>query len=200
MRTLTKNELSAVGGGVIEEINVTGTRISGPGPIFNIGQALNDMATQAAIMEMAEMDSMNAEPPADGELLGDEANALEEATDLKLKDGTDLNPDKLVIKDPVTRAMFEKFAEELKKMNPNIEIRITGGDRFVDSSGAVRSSTTGEIIPNTSPTGYHVHGWAIDFGAFGATPTQVSQAAAAAGLREPAYYPNTNHWHVGRNP
>ena len=51
----------------------------------------------------------------------------------------------------------------LDKDLPNATIRVTAGDRYVDSNGNIRDSTTDKVSRSKAKSGQHLYGNAIDF-------------------------------------
>jgi len=82
--------------------------------------------------------------------------------------GLDVNYNGFVVNNPTVRAGLDRLDREL----PGKNIEVTGGDRFVDADGNVRSSTTGEIVDGTEPSTPHAEengSRAADFKVPGAT-------------------------------
>lgn len=58
-----------------------------------------------------------------------------------------------VISNPAVRSNLEKLNQALIDARgcDDFVLKVTGGDRFIDPQGNVRSSTTGEIVPGSDP-------------------------------------------------
>lgn len=97
--------------------------------------------------------------------------------------GQDVNPDNMVLNDKDTREKFEELVENLLALDPNVTIKISGGDRYQDANGVVRSSTDHSII-NAAPNGWHEYGKAVDFYVYSSVISndQVRQAGLDVGF------------------
>ena len=64
-----------------------------------------------------------------------------------------------VLQNPHVRANLERLNQEiinLGRADADFVLQVTGGDRYVDSAGNIRSATTGEIVRGATPTSPHL--------------------------------------------
>ena len=59
---------------------------------------------------------------------------------------------------------------------------MTGGNRYRDANGDIRSSTNGELIPNSAKYSKHLSGEAVDFYVTDTDDEDAAQAALNAGF------------------
>ena len=112
--------------------------------------------------------------------------------------GKNLNPVKYTLVNDDTRRAFEDFVENVQNIDPNAVFEITGGDRYIDSNGNIRSSTNHQIIPDAEPRSYHNINEGVDFGvSTTATDSQMRSAAIQAGFIEYDSKYADGHIHVG---
>ena len=74
----------------------------------------------------------------------------------------------IVLNDPAIRGQLESIDRAL----PGTDVIVTGGDRYIDSQGNIRSSSNNEIISNSAPTSLHLDGLAVDFALSNMSPTK----------------------------
>ena len=55
---------------------------------------------------------------------------------------------------------------------PYSDIIVTGGDRYIDNDGKIRSSSNNQLIPHSVPNSTHLYGIAVDFKISNMTPTK----------------------------
>ncbi len=55
---------------------------------------------------------------------------------------------------------------------PYSDIIVTGGDRYIDNDGKIRSSSNNQLIPHSAPNSTHLYGIAVDFKISNMTPTK----------------------------
>lgn len=197
MRELTEKEIEFVSGGTssgeagLEHIEVYGVRMDQSSWFYNpisIGQYLANNSPEEFEQYSQWYSQQYGEAfPSDGG----------SSTDL-IVNGQDVNPNDMVLENDDTREKFEELVENLLAIDPDATIVITGGDRYVDDEGNVRSSTNHEIVPNASQNGYHNYGLAVDFTVVSSviSNSQIQMAANDAGFG--GYddsYP-TGHIHV----
>lgn len=118
---------------------------------------------------------------------------------LETERGRDLNPlDMMLSKQATCEAIVVLFHEiEHLKGDDNFEFVITGGDRYRDPNGQIRSSTNFEIIWNSSDTTYHLNGAAVDVRIRGVSEEIVLAAWATTDFHG-GYVSNNygdGHWH-----
>ncbi|MFZ5503509.1 MAG: RHS repeat-associated core domain-containing protein [Pseudomonadota bacterium] len=73
--------------------------------------------------------------------------------------GLELSTGGYVLNNPQVTANLQALNQAIIKQglnNSNFQLTVTGGDRYRDAAGNVRSSTNNEIIPNASPTSPHL--------------------------------------------
>lgn len=74
----------------------------------------------------------------------------------------------IVVSNPLVRNALERLNATL----PNSDIIVTGGDRYIDKNGNIRSSSNNQIISNSAPKSTHLEGLAVDFEISNLTPTK----------------------------
>jgi RHS repeat-associated protein len=89
-----------------------------------------------------------------GYVLADPVNLVD-------SDGREIINDGFVISNPDIIQALEAIDSAL----PGTDIIITGGDRYLDSDGNIRSSSNNEIIPNSAQYSTHNMGLGVDFAA-----------------------------------
>jgi len=117
-----------------------------------------------------------------------------------------LNPDRYVLGNSQVR---ENVAEVYKGIvkevgNSDFEFQVTGGDRYIDAEGKVRSSTTGNL-EGKSLTSEHVitrGARGVDLRIRGVSDAVVRRAIGGTSFFPPntvppSRYPNVPHWHLG---
>jgi hypothetical protein len=75
----------------------------------------------------------------------------------------------------------------MDKTMPNGDIRVSGGDRYLDRDGNVRSATNNKVVPGsryTSPHLYENGARAVDIYVPGASDKEIKDAAKRAGFPE----------------
>lgn len=122
-----------------------------------------------------------------------------EEADLIADNGTDLNPRDMLLQNETTRAAFENFYNELLKIDSDFSLVITGGDRYFDENGNIRSSTNDGLIPGSSPNSLHLYGLGVDFSinGFGGSVSDIEATANATGFAEFVGGYSDGHLHVG---
>lgn len=117
-------------------------------------------------------------------------------TDL-IVNGQDVNPEDFVLANPETRYRFEQFAQRVLALDPSARIEITGGDRYRDADGVIRSSTNNSVVNDSAQRSQHLFGRAIDFGiTTSLSEDDIRAIAAAVGYDFVRRYPTTGHYHV----
>jgi len=114
-----------------------------------------------------------------------------------------------VISNPAVKSNLERLNQALIDARgcDDFVLKVTGGDRYIDADGNVRSSTDNSIIPGSdaSKTPHNVAkgGRAVDFTHEGVTDAEVDRALQEGTDFNPgetaheAEYPNAPHTHVG---
>ncbi|MCP4485971.1 MAG: RHS repeat-associated core domain-containing protein [Gammaproteobacteria bacterium] len=95
--------------------------------------------------------------------------------------GLDVNYNGFVVNNPKVRQALNNMDKNL----PGKNIDVTGGDRYIDSDGNVRSSTTGEIVPNSGQKSPHAQengARGVDVKVPGATNEEIKDAANKSGF------------------
>lgn len=73
----------------------------------------------------------------------------------------------------------------MAKLMPGRKIKVSGGDRYLDKDGNVRSATNNKIIPNSGPSSPHLYengARGVDIYIPGATRNEIKNAAEQAGF------------------
>ena len=65
----------------------------------------------------------------------------------------------IVLSNPVVKDQLDRIDKAL----PGTDVRVTGGDRYIDPDGNIRSSSNNNIIPNSAKKSQHLDGTAVDF-------------------------------------
>jgi len=105
-----------------------------------------------------------------------------------------------VIGSPETRERLGALDRSLS----NLDISITGGDRYRDN-GVIRSSSNNSIIPNSSNYSRHISGQAVDFRLqsggenINYTPSNLGGALNSSGFNNLITYP-TGRYHTDSDP
>ena len=74
----------------------------------------------------------------------------------------------IVLNNPAVNARLES----LDKALPYTDVIVTGGDRYRDTDGNIRSSSNNEIIPNSAQKSQHLEQSAVDFALSNMSPTR----------------------------
>ena len=83
-------------------------------------------------------------------------------------DGLEVKYGNIVLNDPAVRARLDSIDRAL----PGTDVIVTGGDRYRDKDGNIRSSSNDKIISNSSPTSKHLDNLAVDFALSNMSPTK----------------------------
>ena len=120
---------------------------------------------------------------------------------LVTEDGRDLNPRKLKLtKGELCDALLLLHKEIGRELgHTSFVFIVTGGDRYVDAKGVVRSSTNHEPVLDSKPDSMHVRFGAADVH-IGAAPTDAITRAVKRTPFAFGYVTNDykdKHWHLG---
>jgi hypothetical protein len=115
--------------------------------------------------------------------------------------GRELNPDGYVLTNSVLRSNIAQLYQEIvnKVGNDRFTFQVTGGDRYRDSEGAIRSATNNEVVTNSSPTSPHLQergARAADLRIQGVSDATVNDAAKKTDLNPPTRGYEDGHTHV----
>jgi hypothetical protein len=98
--------------------------------------------------------------------------------------------------------LYENIAKEAG--NTEFEFQVTGGDRYIDADGKIRSSTTGELVGQSRTSEHLITRGArgVDLRIRGVSDAVVRRAVGGtsffpANTVPPSRYPNEPHWHLG---
>lgn len=88
--------------------------------------------------------------------------------------------------------------------NSDFEFQVTGGDRYIDAGGNIRSSTTGELVGQSRTSEYLITRGArgVDLRIRGVSDAVVRRAIGGTDFFPPntippSRYPDAPHWHLG---
>jgi hypothetical protein len=73
-----------------------------------------------------------------------------------------------VVSNPKVRNALDRMDKAL----PGTDVIVTGGDRYYDDEGNIRSSSNHEIIPNSAPYTSHLANVGVDFALSNMTPSK----------------------------
>ena len=78
--------------------------------------------------------------------------------------GENLNPRGMVLSHPELCEAVVSLYSEIRRLMPDTDFRfeVSGGDRYRDEFGAIRSSTDFQVIPDSAPLSQHIEGTAVD--------------------------------------
>ena len=111
----------------------------------------------------------------------------------------DYNPNEVELGNETLREMLADLLGNLRAVDEDGQMEVSGGDREFDDEGNIVSSTDGEIIENSAPNSRHLDGRAADVVVTGdITFEQFEQAARDAGFE--GVIDEGDHYHVHYGP
>ena len=101
------------------------------------------------------------------------------ANPLRFRDPSGLE---VIVGNYVVSPVLVWMLQQVNSQFPSQDVVVTGGDRYRDADGNIRSSSNDQIIPDSAPYSKHLLGEAVDFYVTGTDDAAAAAAALLAGF------------------